>query len=121
VADSEEQAHIDAEESTMRSYRRMAQNFANSATVAGATPSEERVARGQRLSEVTYDDLLRDRLAYGSPESVTALLQEIMEELGLSGLVAETNVGGLIPREKVMDSIGLFATQVVPSLRSTAN
>jgi len=120
VAESEEQAHADAEESTVRSYQRMAQNFANSATVAGATSSEERVAQGQRLSEVTYDDLLRDRLAYGSPESVTSLLQEITEELGLSGVVAETNVGGLIPKEKVMDSIGLFASSVVPSLRSSA-
>lgn len=118
VAETAEQAHNTAQESTMRSYQRMAQNFANSATVAGSAPSKERIAQGQRLSDVTYDDLLRDRLAYGSPESVTSLLAEITEELGLSGVVAETNVGGLIPKKRVLESIDLFASQVVPNLRA---
>ena len=117
VASSEEAAHADAEESTMQSYRRMAQNFSLSASSAGTTASEERVARGERLSTVTYEELLRDRLAYGSPEGVVSLLKEITEELGLSGIVAETNVGGLIPREKVMESIQLFCNEVVPGLR----
>lgn len=111
------QAVAEAEESTMRSYRRMAQNFANSASVAGAVASEERVARGQRLSTVTYEELLRDRLAYGSPEGVASLLNEITQELGLSGIVAETNVGGLIPMDKVLQSIELFANEVAPALR----
>ena len=117
VGESDEQAHADAQESTMRSYQRMARNFADSATVAGAAPSEERLARGQRLADVTYEDLLRDRLAYGGPESVAALLREIVEELDLSGVIAETNVGGLIPKEKVLDSIARFGGEVVPVLR----
>ncbi len=85
--------------------------------MAGAAPSEERLARGQRLAEVTYEDLLRDRLAYGGPESVAALLREIVEELDLSGVIAETNVGGLIPKEKVLASIARFGGEVVPVLR----
>jgi alkanesulfonate monooxygenase SsuD/methylene tetrahydromethanopterin reductase-like flavin-dependent oxidoreductase (luciferase family) len=117
VGESDEQAHADAQESTMRSYQRMARNFADSSTVAGAAPSEERLARGQRLAEVTYEDLLRDRLAYGGPESVAALLREIVEELDLSGVIAETNVGGLIPKEKVLASIARFGGEVVPVLR----
>ena len=117
VGETDEQAHADAEESTMRSYRRLAQNFMNSATVAGATPSEERVQRGQQLSSVTYEDLLRDRLAYGSPETVTRQLREIIEEQGLSGVVAEVNVGGGIPKDKVLASVNRFATEVAPNLR----
>ena len=117
VAKNASQAVAEAEESTMRSYRRMAQNFSNSASVAGAVASEERVARGQRLASVTYEELLRDRLAYGSPEGVASLLNEITQELGLSGIVAETNVGGLIPMEKVLESIELFSKEVAPALR----
>ena len=124
VGESDGQAHADAQESTMRSYQRMARNFADSATVAGAAHQEpgavgmeERLARGQRLADVTYEDLLRDRLAYGGPESVAALLREIVEELDLSGVIAETNVGGLIPKEKVLDSIARFGEEVVPVLR----
>ena len=117
VGETDEQAHADAEESTMRSYRRLAQNFLNSASVAGATPDEERVQRGHRLSAVTYEDLLRDRLAYGSPDTVTNQLRDIVDELGLEGVVAEVNVGGGIPKDKVLASVNRFATKVAPNLR----
>ena len=117
VGASQDEAYADAEESTMRSYRRMAENFALSASAAGATASEERAARGERLAAVTYEDLLRDRLAYGSPEGVVSQLKDITKELGLSGIVAETNVGGLIQQDKVMRSIDLFCKEVVPALR----
>ncbi|MDA0263955.1 MAG: LLM class flavin-dependent oxidoreductase [Chloroflexi bacterium] len=117
VGASQQEAYADAEESAMRSYRRMAQNFAASASAAGAVVSEDRAARGQALSAVTYEQLIRDRLAYGDPEGVATQLKEISEELGLSGIVAETNVGGLIPREKVTESIRLFCKEVVPALR----
>ena len=79
--------------------------------------SEDRAARGVALAAVTYEDLIRDRLAYGSPDSVIKQLKVITEELGLSGIAAETNVGGLIPREKVAASIELFCKEVVPGLR----
>ena len=117
VADTDEQAHADAEESTMRSYRRLGQTFTASAAEAGTTADEERVERGQRLGGVTYEDLLRDRLAYGSPESVVNQLKEIIGELGLSGVIAEMNVGGLVPRDRVMNSLRLFSREVVPALR----
>ena len=107
----------DAEESTMRAYRRLAQNFLNSATVAGATPDEERVQRGHRLSGITYEDLLRDRLAYGNPDTVTKLLRDIIDEQGLDGVVAEVNVGGGIAKDKVLASVKRFATEVAPALR----
>ena len=117
VAETDELALEETQESTMRSYRRLSQTFASSATVAGATPSEERVERAQRLSQITYEDLLRDRLAYGSPESVVRQLKEIQEELQLSGFIAEMNVGGLIPRDRVLNSVRLFAQEVAPALR----
>ena len=117
VGETDEQAQADAEESTMRAYRRLAQNFLNSATVAGATPDEERVQRGHRLSGITYEDLLRDRLAYGNPDTVTKLLRDIIDEQGLDGVVAEVNVGGGIAKDKVLASVKRFATDVAPALR----
>ena len=92
-------------------------SFAASASAAGATADEDRAKRGAALAAVTYEDLICDRLAYGSPEGVISQLKEISEELGLSGIVAETNVGGLIPRDKVERSIDLFCKEVVPALR----
>ena len=117
VAETDAQAHADAEESTMRAYRRLAQNFLNSAATAGATPDEERAERGQRLAAITYQDLLRDRLAYGNPATVTRQLREIAAELQLSGLVAEVNVGGGIAKAQVLSSVNRFAAEVAPALR----
>ena len=117
VAETEEKARSEPEESTWRAYRRLAETFGNSASDSGATPDEERRERYQRLSTITYDDLLRDRLAYGTPAAVAKQLKEITEELQLSGIIAETNVGGLIPSDRVKNSIDLFAKEVVPQLR----
>jgi len=117
VGKTDEEAFAQAEESTMRSYRRMAQSFAGSAAGPGTTVSEERAERGRRLAGITYEDLLRDRLAYGSPDTVVAKLKDLSEDLGLSGVIAEMNVGGLVPREQMLDSVKLFADEVVPALR----
>ena len=117
VAETEEQAYEEPQESTYRSYRRLAESFASSASAAGTTASEERAERFQRLSTIGYDELLRGRLAYGTPETVAERLADLQERLGLSGVIAEMNVGGLIPQDKVRNSLRLFCEGVVPRLR----
>jgi alkanesulfonate monooxygenase SsuD/methylene tetrahydromethanopterin reductase-like flavin-dependent oxidoreductase (luciferase family) len=117
VAETAEQARSEPEVSTMRSYQRLAENFARSARAAGTTASEERAARADRLAKVGYEALLRDRLAYGTPEVVVERLGQLREELGLAGVIIESNVGGGIPQELVLKSVRLFAQEVVPRLR----
>jgi len=117
VADTAERARAEPEASTLRSYRRLGENFGRSARAAGTTASEERAERADRLSAVNYDDLLRGRLAYGTPEAVVERLRQLQETLGLSGVIMEPNVGGHIPRELVFRSIRLFAQEVAPRLR----
>lgn len=117
VAETAEQARSEPEESTLRAYRRLATSFASSASEAGTTVSEERLERAERLAQVTYDDLLRDRVAYGTPDMVVARLRELKEILGLSGVIMESNVGGRIPLDRVLNSIRLYAQEVAPHLR----
>ena len=117
VAETADQALSEPEASTMSSYRRMASTFSRSARDSGTTASEERVERGQRLASVSYDELLRDRLAYGTPEMVAERLTQLIKELGLSGVVIEPNVGGRIPFQRMYNSIRLFAEEVAPLLR----
>jgi alkanesulfonate monooxygenase SsuD/methylene tetrahydromethanopterin reductase-like flavin-dependent oxidoreductase (luciferase family) len=117
VAETMPQAYAEPRESSMRSYQRLARQFARTAGAAGTTAAEERLARAVSLSQVSYDELLRDRLAYGTPEVVVERLKYLQEILGLSGLVIEPNVGGGIPREQVFQSLRLFAQEVVPKLR----
>ena len=101
----------------MRAYRRLASNFAGSVEKMGTTASEDRTRRAERLSQVTYDDLLRDRLAYGTPDMVVERLRQLRDELGLSGVIMESNVGGYIPLQRMLHSIRLFAQEVAPTLR----
>ena len=117
VGETDEQAFADAEDSTMQAFNRFAQSLFISAAAAGDTPDEELLQRGQRISATTYRELLRDRLAYGNPDTVTKLLREIIEELGLDGVIAEVNVGGGISRDKVLASVKRFTTRVAPALR----
>ena len=117
VGETDEQAFADAENSTRQAFRTLAQSLFISASWAGATPDDDLVQRAQRISGVTYGELLRDRLAYGNPDTVTRLLRESIEELGLDGVIAEVNVGGGISKDKVLSSVKRFATQVAPNLR----
>jgi alkanesulfonate monooxygenase SsuD/methylene tetrahydromethanopterin reductase-like flavin-dependent oxidoreductase (luciferase family) len=117
VAETSQRAYSEAEESTTRSYRRLSENLARSATAPGTTASEQRVERSEQLKDRTYEELLRDRLAYGAPDAVTERLEQLRETLGLSGFIIEPNVGGRIPPERVLNSIRLFGQEVVPNLR----
>lgn len=117
VGDDYERGIGEPEESTMRSYRRLAETFRQSASAAGTTISEERQERYERLSEVTYEDLLKDRLAYGDPEAVTNKLLNLKNELGLSGVIMEPNVGGQLTAQQVLNSIRLYGQEVGPKLR----
>jgi alkanesulfonate monooxygenase SsuD/methylene tetrahydromethanopterin reductase-like flavin-dependent oxidoreductase (luciferase family) len=121
VADTAAQARSEPEASTTRAYRRLSTSFAGSVGEAGTTTSEERSQRAERLSHVTYDDLLRDRLAYGTPDMVVERLSELREALGLSGVIMEPNVGGQIPLERVLHSIRLYAQEVAPRLRASSH
>ncbi|MGH7305091.1 MAG: LLM class flavin-dependent oxidoreductase [Candidatus Rokuibacteriota bacterium] len=117
VAATAAQARSEPEESTMRSYRRLAENFASSVGATGTTSSEERAERAERLSSLTYDDVLRDRVAYGTPDMVVDRLRQLRDQLGLSGVIIESNVGGRIPLDRVLNSIRLYAQEVAPRLR----
>jgi len=104
----------------MRSYRRLAENFASSVGAAGTTSSEERAERAERLTNLTYEDVLRDRVAYGTPDQVVDRLRQLRDQLGLAGVIAEPNVGGRIPLDRVLSSIRLYAEEVAPRLRGAA-
>ncbi len=117
VAATADKALAEPEASTMRSYRRLAENFAKSAKSAGTTASEDRAARAERLADVTYEELLQDRLAYGTPDMVVERLRDLRDRMGLKGVMIEPNVGGGIPGDRVMNSVRLFAREVAPNLK----
>ena len=117
VAETAELARSEPELSTVRLNRRLAERVARAAAESGTWVAKERAERARRTAEASYDDLLRDILVYGTPEAVVERITEIREELHLSGVIADMNVGGLIPQERVLNSIRLFGEQVAPEFR----
>src|SRR5882762_6328488 len=117
VGDTAEEARADPEQSIMQFYRTLGAQLEDSATRAGARASEQRAERGQALQTIGYDDALRDKVIVGTAASVAARLQDLTRKLGLNGVLAELNCGGLIPNDKVMRSLQLMCEQVAPRFR----
>ena len=117
VAETREQALSEPEESFMRQFRRLGGQLAASAASAGARPAEDRAERSQQLASLTWDEVLKEKAAVGTPEMVVDRLREMKERLHLDGVVAEFNAGELIPGEKSERSLRLFCEQVVPAFK----
>jgi alkanesulfonate monooxygenase SsuD/methylene tetrahydromethanopterin reductase-like flavin-dependent oxidoreductase (luciferase family) len=117
VGETEAAARDEPEASIMQFYRTLGQQIEDSATRAGARAIEQRAERGQALQTVTYDAALRDKVIVGTPKAVAARLQDLKAKLGLDGVLAELNCGGLIADDKVMRSLQLLCEEVAPRFR----
>jgi alkanesulfonate monooxygenase SsuD/methylene tetrahydromethanopterin reductase-like flavin-dependent oxidoreductase (luciferase family) len=115
VGEDKDRALSEPRESTMSFYNRVRQGLLQT---AGAFGGEVRARRAQSLTSLTYESALQDRLVYGTPDAVANRLRELQNELGLSGVLMEPNVGGMIPPERLEHSIRLFGQEVAPRLRS---
>jgi alkanesulfonate monooxygenase SsuD/methylene tetrahydromethanopterin reductase-like flavin-dependent oxidoreductase (luciferase family) len=117
VAPTMERALSEAEDSAMHHYNRLRQAMLRS---AGTADGDARSTRAARLATLTYEDVVRERAVFGTPEGVTKRLQMLQETLGLSGFIMESNVGGRIPPQSVLQSIRLFGQEVAPKWRVSA-
>jgi alkanesulfonate monooxygenase SsuD/methylene tetrahydromethanopterin reductase-like flavin-dependent oxidoreductase (luciferase family) len=117
IAKTDTQARDEPEESIMHFVNYIGRHFEDSADRAGARAVEQRADRGQRLQTITYDEVLRDRVVVGTPGSVIDRLEALREQLGLNGILAELNSGGLIPHGRVMESLRLLCHDVMPRFK----
>ena len=84
---------------------------------AGTGPADRRRALADRMANLSYDDILAKKVITGSPARVIDRLKYLREELGLDGIVAELNPGGLIPRELETRSFRLLTHDVMPAFK----
>src|SRR5499433_169258 len=70
-----------------------------------------------RLSTLTYDDILTRKVAFGTAPALVERLGQLKEELGLTGIAAELNPGGLLPFAQEMRSLEILTQQVMPALK----
>jgi alkanesulfonate monooxygenase SsuD/methylene tetrahydromethanopterin reductase-like flavin-dependent oxidoreductase (luciferase family) len=111
IADTEERARAEAEESVTHFYRLQYELIADSARRSGR---QAFIDRAERLRTLTYADVLRGNVLVGTPESVAAKLRQLQAEIGFDGILAELNCGGLIPHDRVLNAIRLLCQEVMP-------
>jgi alkanesulfonate monooxygenase SsuD/methylene tetrahydromethanopterin reductase-like flavin-dependent oxidoreductase (luciferase family) len=98
----------------MHFYREQAERLRDSLTRAGTRAIEGRAERLKRLESLTYEEALSGQVLVGSPDTVADRLRGLQEELGIDGILAELNCGGLIPHQQVMTALRLLCEEVMP-------
>jgi len=114
LAETEERARSEPKESLMHFYREQTERLRDSLTRAGTRAIEGRAERLARLEKLTYEEALTGQVLIGTPQTVTERLRDLQEELGVDGILAELNCGGLIPHQQVMTALHLLCEEVKP-------
>ena len=73
-------------------------------------------AMAEKLGRVTWEDLVRETLAFGSPDTVARHIA-YMRELGVGQVLCWMNFGGLA-QDKIRRSMELFSREVMPHFRT---
>ena len=114
LAETEDRARAEPQESLMHFVREAIARLKDSMSRPGTRAIESRAQRLQRLENLTYDEALQGQVLIGTPALVIERLRDLQDELGLDGILAELNTGGLIPHAKVMSAMRLLCAEVMP-------
>jgi alkanesulfonate monooxygenase SsuD/methylene tetrahydromethanopterin reductase-like flavin-dependent oxidoreductase (luciferase family) len=116
VADTDAQALAEARGAEMW-YQESFRRFVVPERIEDAHPSLQPGFRAmaEKLGKVTWDDLVRETLAFGSPDTVARHIEH-MRDLGVGQVLCWMNFGGL-PQDRIHRSMELFAREVMPRFR----
>ena len=117
VAATEKAGREEPRESLRAFFARQSELARSSVGRAGTGPLDRRRAQVERMASLTYDDILARKVAFGSPAGVIDRLTQLREELGLDGIIAELNPGGLIPLELERRSLQLLTHEVMRAFK----
>jgi alkanesulfonate monooxygenase SsuD/methylene tetrahydromethanopterin reductase-like flavin-dependent oxidoreductase (luciferase family) len=117
AGETEEGAREEARESITYFFQRHAELTQAGLGRAGAGPDDRRAARLEHLQRMTYDEICRTRVAFGSAPALIERLRELRETLDIDGVIIEPNAGGLIPAPLAMRSLRIVAERVLPAFK----
>ena len=117
VAETMEKARSEPKESTLNFFKNVVATLNEPVPGLSDEENRERVDRGERMKRISFEEILETDTVYGTPEFVTDRLLELQEEFRLSSVIAEVTFGGLIPRDRIENSIKMLAEKVAPKLR----
>ena len=117
AAGSQTAALEEPQESINAYFNRMGALLRDSAGRSGVDGAEARRGRADQLEALSYERMLQTKVAFGDAAGLTDRFAELREELGLNGVVAELNAGGLIPEDRVTRSLRILTEKVMPAFK----
>src|SRR5215472_1701164 len=114
IAETDERACSEPRESIMHFYQEQANLLEGAARLVDPETAARRMRRVNQLRSLAYEDGLRNHALVGTPDTIAEKLSALQREIGLSGLLAELNCGGLIPHQRVLRALQLLCEEVKP-------
>ena len=116
VADTDAKALAEAKDAELW-YQDSFRRFVIPERIEDAHPTLQPAFRAMadRLGTVTWQSLVAETLAFGSPDTVARHI-EYMRSIGVGQVLCWMNFGGL-PQDKIRRSMELFAREVIPRFR----
>ena len=115
VAETAEQAYAEPRTSTLASMHGLGDRVARSAVREGTTGDWN--AEAAQLRHMSYEDWLRDKVVYGTPEVVVERLRQLTKELNLTQIIYEINLGRQLPFDLQLKNLRFIQKHVIPHLQ----
>jgi alkanesulfonate monooxygenase SsuD/methylene tetrahydromethanopterin reductase-like flavin-dependent oxidoreductase (luciferase family) len=117
VAPTDAQALAEAKDAELW-YQESFRRFVVPERIEDAHPSLQPGFRAlaEKLGSISWDALVRETLAFGSPDTVARKIEE-MRAMGVGHVLCWMNFGGL-PQDRIRRSMELFAREVMPHFRT---
>jgi alkanesulfonate monooxygenase SsuD/methylene tetrahydromethanopterin reductase-like flavin-dependent oxidoreductase (luciferase family) len=113
-----EKAAVDEPQETITYYfRRQADLTRAPMGRPGTGPVERRQTQAEKLSSLSYDDILTTKVAFGTGPGLVDRLARLKEGLGVNGIAAELNPGGLLSTDQELRSLKILLHEVAPKFR----
>jgi alkanesulfonate monooxygenase SsuD/methylene tetrahydromethanopterin reductase-like flavin-dependent oxidoreductase (luciferase family) len=112
LAETEERARAEPEDSIMHFYREQANLLEGAARLVDPETVARRMRRVDQLRSMRYG--LHNHALVGTAEAIAERLKTLRREIGLTGILAELNCGGLIPHQQVLTAMQLLCEDVKP-------
>ena len=114
AAGTGEAARAEARDTLVHYFKRQSELVANDAARRGDPPDSPRYATAARLAALDYRDILDNRAIVGSAAEIGDRVEALRDILGIDGVVAELNPGGMLDEATTLESLRILAREVKP-------
>lgn len=104
-------------ENIMYFFRRHAELTRSRLGRGDTGPAERTRARLDQVTKLSYEEILANRVAFGTAGELIDRLGRLREELALDGMIVELNPGGLLEMAPMLRTLRIVTHEVLPALR----